>query len=134
MKMEAAIEPPRLPMPPTTTTMKALSTQSRPIVCTADDGLQHGATGHAHDIGDHRVKLDVGVFQRLLQSLDVTSSLTDQLLACPQQAAQNLRRGVRHEAGSDQAVSQKIGEPSRVVDVGLASRNVLDVPGIRQHQ
>ena len=29
--MAAAIEPPRLPMPPTTTTMKAFSTQSRPM-------------------------------------------------------------------------------------------------------
>ena len=31
MKIEAAIDPPRLPMPPTTTTMKALSTQSSPM-------------------------------------------------------------------------------------------------------
>ena len=30
MKIAAAIEPPRLPMPPTTTTMKARSTQSSP--------------------------------------------------------------------------------------------------------
>ena len=32
MKIAAAIEPPRLPMPPTTTTMKAFSTQSSPMV------------------------------------------------------------------------------------------------------
>src|SRR6185437_10260309 len=32
MKIAAATEPIRLPMPPTTTTMKALRTQSRPIV------------------------------------------------------------------------------------------------------
>src|SRR5664280_381580 len=32
MKMAAAIEPPRLPMPPTTTTMKAFNTQSSPMV------------------------------------------------------------------------------------------------------
>src|SRR5262249_27372384 len=32
MKIAAAIEPPKLPIPPTTTTMNALSTQSSPIV------------------------------------------------------------------------------------------------------
>src|SRR6516164_1632266 len=32
MKIEAAMEPPRLPMPPTTTTMKAFNIQSRPMV------------------------------------------------------------------------------------------------------
>jgi len=31
MKMAAAIDPPRLPMPPTTTTMKAFSTQGSPM-------------------------------------------------------------------------------------------------------
>src|SRR3954465_1862003 len=32
IRIAAAIEPPRLPMPPITTTMKAFSTQSRPMV------------------------------------------------------------------------------------------------------
>ena len=42
--------------------------------------------------------------------------------------------GGRHEAGADQAVREQIGEPHRIVDVGLAAGDVADVLGVGQHQ
>ena len=79
-------------------------------------------------------ELDVSIFQRLLQSLDVAAFLADKLFAGAQQAPQHLRFGIWHEAAPDQAMGQEIGQPGRVVDVGFAARHVLDVPGVRQHQ
>ncbi len=79
-------------------------------------------------------ELDVGVLQRLLQALDVTAALAHQLLAGAQQVAHLLGLLVRHEAAADQAVRQKIGQPSGVVHVGLASRHVFDMRRVRQHQ
>jgi hypothetical protein len=71
---------------------------------------------------DHRVELDVGVLQRLLQALDVSAALAHQLLSGAQQVAHLLGLLVRHETAPDQAVRQKIGQPGGIVHIGLACR------------
>jgi hypothetical protein len=81
-----------------------------------------------------RVELDVGILQRLLKALDMAASFANKLLAGAQQAAQFLGLGIRHEAAADQPVGHQIGQPSGVIDIGLAPRDVLDVSGIGQHQ
>ena len=60
--------------------------------------------------------------------------LAHELLAGAGQRAQLLHRHRRHEAGANEAVRQQVGQPHRVVDVGLAARNVLDVRSVGQHQ
>ncbi len=65
---------------------------------------------------------------------DVAASLANKLLTRAQQIAQNLGLGIRHEAAPDQTMGNKICQPSGIVDLGLAARNVLDVFGVRQHQ
>jgi len=40
----------------------------------------------------------------------------------------------RHEARTDQSVCQQVGNPGRIVHVGLAARHVLDVRRIGEHQ
>ena len=62
------------------------------------------------------------------------AALAHELLARARQRAQLLHRRRRHEAGADQAVGQQVGQPHRVVDVGLAPGHVLDVRGVGQHQ
>jgi hypothetical protein len=57
-----------------------------------------------------------------------------QLLAGAQQVAHLLGRFVGHEAGPDQPMRHQIGQPCGVVDVGLASRHVLHVGRVGQHQ
>ncbi len=52
--------------------------------------------------------------------------------ARPGQVAERADRGGRHERPAYQAVGAELGEPGRVRDVGLASREVLDVPGVDQ--
>ena len=104
------------------------------IALARDQSLDHRAARQPDNVRDHRVELDVGILQRLLQALDMAASLTNELLAGAQQAAQFLRLGVRHEAAADQAMGYQIGQPGGVVDIGLAPRHVLDVPGIGQHQ
>ena len=61
-------------------------------------------------------------------------SFPDKLLARAQERAQLLRRGVRHEAGAHQAISQQIRQPGGIVHIGLAARHVLDVRGVGQQQ
>ena len=50
----------------------------------------------------------------------------------PQQGTLLLSRGIRHEAGADQAVRQQVGEPRRIMHIGLAAGHVLDVGRIGQ--
>ena len=99
-----------------------------------DQRFDHPTAGQTDDVGDHRVELDVGVLQRLLQALDMAAALAHQLLAGAQQGAHFLGLLVRHKTAPDQAVRQKIGEPGGIVDVGLAPRHVLDMRRVRQHQ
>ncbi len=50
------------------------------------------------------------------------------------EVAQLLDGPWRHEARADQAVRQQIGDPHRVVHVGLAAAHVADVRCVGQHQ
>ena len=68
-------------------------------------------------------ELDVGLFQRLLDALDVAGLLAADLLAGAQQRAEFLLRLVRHEAGPDQPARQQIGDPHGIVHVGLPARH-----------
>jgi hypothetical protein len=99
-----------------------------------DQGFDHGATAQAGHVGDGRVELDVGILQRPLEPLDMAAPLPHQLLAGPQQAAQLLRLGIRHEAAPDKPVGKKVGQPGGVAHVALAARHVLHMRGVGQHQ
>jgi hypothetical protein len=104
------------------------------IVFAGDESFDHRPTGQAHDIGDDRIELDVGILQCLLKALDMAAPFAHELLAGTQQSAQLLRRGIRHKAAADQPMRHQIGQPGGIVDIGLASRDVLNVPGIGQYQ
>jgi hypothetical protein len=56
------------------------------------------------------------------------------LLARAQQLAQFLDLLLRNKATADQAMSQQVGDPSRIADIGLTTRDIFDVSGIRQNQ
>jgi hypothetical protein len=60
--------------------------------------------------------------------------LAYQLRSRPRQIAHILNLGWRHEARPYQAVCEKIGNPHRVIDVALATRNIANVRSIREHQ
>jgi hypothetical protein len=46
-----------------------------------DHRFDHPSSAHAHEVADHRVELDVGLFQRLLHVLDRPGLLAAQLFA-----------------------------------------------------
>jgi hypothetical protein len=108
--------------------------QSIRVGFAGDQRFDHPTSGQADDVGDDRVELDVGVFQRLLQPLDVTGTLPHELLTAAQQVAHLLGLLIRHKTTADQPVRQQFGQPGGIVDVGLAARHILDVRRIRQHQ
>ncbi len=50
------------------------------------------------------IELDVGVLQRLLETLDMAAALAHELLAHPQDVAHLLGLFLRHEAAADEPV------------------------------
>ena len=88
----------------------------------------------APSVGDYRSELQVGVFQHLLNALLVLHHLPHQLLARAGQIAQFLDRPRRNEARADQPMRQQIRDPGGIVDVALASGDVVSVRRIGQHQ
>ncbi len=85
--------------------------QPQGIGLARDQGLDHGPSAGADDIGDHRVELDIGFFQCLLQTLNVACALARQLLARAQQPALLLRLDVRHKARADEPMGEEISQP-----------------------
>jgi hypothetical protein len=98
-----------------------------------DHRFYHPPSAKAENIADHRVELDVGLFQRLLNPLDVAGLLAGHLLV---RAAASAAPGALsgNEARLDQATSRQIGDPHRVVDVRIAAGDVLDVGRVRRYQ
>jgi hypothetical protein len=72
--------------------------------------------------------------QGLLDSQRVLRDLAHELLAGAGKIAKLLYPCRRHEAAADQPVSEQIGDPHRVVHVGLATGHIADVLGIGKHQ
>jgi hypothetical protein len=79
------------------------------VADTGDQRFEHLPGGHAQDVRDHRVQLDPGVLEQLLDPLGLSGALLDQLLAVPGQVAQFglHRRG--HEAGPQQLALTQLG-------------------------
>src|ERR1035437_10090808 len=99
-----------------------------------DQRLEDRPTACAGDVADDRGDLKVGIFQGLLDALNVLGSLADELLARAHEGPQFLDWGRRDKARTNQAVREQVGDPGRVVDIRLASRDVLDVHGVGKHQ
>ena len=59
--------------------------------------------------------------------------LAHQLLAGSRQRAQFMDLRIGNEARLDQAIGGEIGDPHRVVQVGLTAGNRLDVRGVGEH-
>ena len=71
--------------------------------------------------------------KRLVQPVDLARALLDLRLAIAREVAQLADRLGRHEVGLQQAGFGELTQPRRVGDVGLAARDLLDVPGVDQH-
>jgi hypothetical protein len=104
------------------------------IALALGQSVEDGAPARPHDVREHRAELEVGRLQEPVDPLHVRGLLPGQLLAGAGEVAQRLDRHRRHEAGADQAMRQQVGQPRRVVHVGLAAGHVLDVPRVGEHQ
>jgi autotransporter passenger strand-loop-strand repeat protein len=100
----------------------------------SDHGFDHAPAAGAQNVADHRVQLDVGLFERLLNALNVPRCFTHQLLAGAHQRAQFLDVFLRNKTRPDQPARQQISDPHGVVHVRLAARNALDVRRIGHDQ
>ena len=104
------------------------------IALAGDQRIQHRPPALAQHIGKHRVELDIGVLQRLVDALRVARLLAHQLFAGAQQRAQLLRLPIRDKTRPDQTMRQQFREPGGIVHVGLAPWHVLHMRGIRQNE
>ena len=93
---------------------------------------EHVAPGLAQNVGGHRGQLDARVLEHLIQPLGLPAPLIDLGLAVAGQIPQLANRLGRHKRGPHQAVLEQLADPLRVLHIGLASRNVAQVPSIQQ--
>ncbi len=103
------------------------------VALPVDQGLQHQPSRHPGDVGGDAGQLDPGVFQQLLQPLDLPAPFPGHQRAGPGQVPQLADRRRRHERSPDQPVGAELGQPDGVGDVALAPGQVLHLPGVDQH-
>ncbi len=70
------------------------------------------------------------VLEQLLQALHLTHAFLDEASSTAGEVAQLSDRLRRHEAPAQKTALGELGQPGRVRGVGLASREVLHVPGV----
>ena len=95
-----------------------------------DQSLEHGAAGHAEDVGCDARQLDVGRFQELQEPVAFGRLAFHQLAAIAQEFPQLPQRRRWHEALGDQAMPDQIGNPFGILHVGFAPGDVTDVPSV----
>ena len=95
-----------------------------------DERGHHGAARHPHDVAGHRRELDAGIFQHLVDAVDLARALGGERLAVAGEVAQAADGRRRHEAWAQQAVREQLRDPCGIDDVGLATWHVLDVGGV----
>jgi hypothetical protein len=78
------------------------------------------------------MQLDIHLHQRLLHVLDVRRRVLHHAFPMTQDRPQTSERLARTKTGAQQSVLVKLLQPLRIVDVGFASRHVLDVSGVYQ--
>src|SRR5207249_5914703 len=83
-----------------------------------DDRLENRTTALTDDVGEHRADFEVRVLENLLDPLNVSPSLTDQLLAGARECPHLLDGDRWHEATTHQAVRQEVGDPRGIVHIG----------------
>ena len=101
-------------------------------VVAGDDGPDDAHARDARDVGDDVVQLDVHLHERLLHVLNVRGGVLDEPFAMAQVGAQPDDPVARAEAAPEQPVLMELLQPLRIVHVGLAARDMLDVARVHQ--
>jgi hypothetical protein len=96
--------------------------------------LKHGPAALAKHVAEQAGDLDIGLLQRLVDALHVPRLVANQLLARAHQGAQLLGGNIGNKARPDQAVREELPQPCGIVHVALATRHILHVRRIGQHQ
>lgn len=95
-----------------------------------DERLDHGARRLSMDVADHDPEPNAAIGENLLQAVLLGRQLPDQFLPLARNQAQLTQLHRRDERPAQQAGAGQCGQPLRIAYIGLAPRDMLDVPGI----
>ena len=93
---------------------------------------EHRLPRNSHDIRSDRGQFDVCTLQGLLHAVHQVRLLPHKVAALASQFPQITLFHWWNEARTHEAVAQQVRQPLRILDIGLATRNRFDVPGIHQ--
>ena len=98
-----------------------------------DNVVDDGEAGLAGDVADHMLELHVHLAEGLLDVLNMVRGVADQHGALSQVAPQAPNLGLGPEGPRQQSIGVQLLQPLAVQHVGLATRYILDPPGVHQH-
>ena len=100
------------------------------VAFAGDEGAEDREPGLADDVADHARQEEVHLDQSLLHPLDVGTGVLDERIPMAQHGAEGEDRGGGPKAAAQQADTVELAQPLTVLDIALATRDVLDVAGV----
>jgi len=106
--------------------------QPRRVLTASDQGGQHQPSRHPGDVGGHTGQLHPGVFQQLLQALDLPAAFPGDHRPRPSQIPQHTDRLGRHERGPHQPMAPRSASHA-ASETSVFRPGTFHVPGVDQH-
>src|SRR6266851_37814 len=104
------------------------------VALTLEQGLEDALPRDTGHVAEHGCQLDVGAFERLLQSIHLGRPLVDQRGPIAYEFAQLALVPIRNEARTQQTMTEQIGNPLGIFDVGFAAWHGLQVLRVDDQQ
>src|SRR5215204_2677824 len=97
-----------------------------------DEGIEHRPARDPEHASGHTRELYPGILQDLIQTLDLPGALFDQRLAVTGKVPELPDLFGGHEAGVYKSVLHELANPLGVLNVGLPTGDILEVPGVQK--
>ncbi len=94
--------------------------------------FQDGQTGHAGQVADDVVELEIHLRERFLQVLHMAAGITGEVGPMAQEGTHGTNLFGRPEARAQQADRMQVLNPLAVADVGLAAGEIFTMPRVDQ--
>src|SRR5215475_1830088 len=107
--------------------------QYRSVGFTTNQGRDHRSSAFAKRVTGDLRQLDVARFQDFDDPVVDAGPLSHQAFTIPSQFEQLANHRRRNEARTNQVMRQQIGQPLRVTDIGLVTRDRFDVQRVDQN-
>jgi len=85
------------------------------------------------DVRNHSAQFDIGILEKLLETVELRGFLLNQLLSIAGQISKLTDGFGRNETPFDKTMPKELGNPLTILNIGFSTWNILDLSSIGQN-